>query len=155
MAMFEARVKKLKFTYSPFGADQMMIIGQATLDSIVKRIQAVKDVTDAPAKPLTEKYKQEKVAGRYVALGGMKKYDGQPYRDWTLRGRTLQSLKVKTASEERVTIGPTTDETTKIVLARNKWDHMWGISPSDMQVLYAAVRQQLQRRSVVRIDKVA
>jgi hypothetical protein len=156
MAIFEARVRKLKFTFSPFSAESMLTIGQVTLDSIVKRIQSVTDVTDSPAKPLAARYAQEKREGRYVAMGGNRKYSGAPHRDWTLRGRTLQSLKVKYASAERVTIGPTMAETAKIILARNKWDHMWGFSPKDREAMYAVMRATLlQVKRVIRITRVA
>jgi hypothetical protein len=155
MAMFEVRTRNLRLTFSPFSTESMMTIGQVTLDSIVKRIQAAVDETDSPAKALTQRYADEKKKGRYVALGGNRKYTGLPHRDWTLRGRTIQSLKVKFASQERVTIGPTIAETTKIILARNKWDHMWGISPRDREAMYAVMRATLLNVKSVRVQKVA
>lgn len=155
MAIFEARTRNLKITFSPFTTESMMFIGQSTLDSIVARIQAVKDENDSPARPLKPSYAEEKRQGRYVAMGGPKKYSGLPQRDWTLRGRTLKSLNVKFASQERVTIGPTTVEAAKIIMARNKWDHMWGISPANYEVLYAAVRASLLRVKAFRLERVA
>jgi hypothetical protein len=129
----------------------MMAIGQAVLDHIKERISSVQDVTDSRAKPLKETYAEEKRKGRHVALGGPKKYSGLPYRDWTLRGRTMQSLKVKVASEERVTIGPTSQETMMIVLARNRVDKMWGLSPSDHEALNAAVRAAFLQNKSIRV----
>jgi hypothetical protein len=155
MAIFETRITHAKLTFSPFTSESMMTIGQVALDHIRERIQSVQDITDSRAKPLKETYAEEKRKGRYVAQGGPKKYTGLPYRDWTLRGRTLQSLKVKSASENRVTIGPTLPETTMIILVRNRVDHMWGLSPSDYEALYAAIRQTLLRVKVVRLIKVA
>ena len=155
MAMFETRIVHSKLTFSPFTAESMASIGQVVLDHIKERIQSVQDVNDSKAKPLKETYAEEKRRGRYVAMGGSKKYSGMPYRDWTLRGRTLQSMKVKVASADRVTIGPTLAETTMIVLARNKWDHMWGMSPSDYEAMYAAIRHVLLQVKVVRLQRVA
>ena len=154
MAIFQARITHATLTFSPFTSETMMTIGQTVLDHIKARIQSVQDVTDSQAKPLKETYAEEKRRGRYVALGGPKKYSGLPVRDWTLRGRTMQSLKVKAASEERVTIGPTSQETTMIVLARNRKDKMWGISPSDQDALHAAIRTVLLQKPPVRIAKV-
>ncbi|HEY1898123.1 MAG TPA: hypothetical protein VGG62_17720 [Terracidiphilus sp.] len=153
MPMFQARITHTRLSFSPFASESMMIIGQVVLDHIKARIQSVKDVTDSQAKPLKESYAEQKRQGRYVVLGGPKKYSGLPVRDWTLRGRTMQSLKVKVASEERVTIGPTSQETTMIVLARNKKDKMWGLSPSDYEALYTEVRSAILRTKVIRVIK--
>jgi hypothetical protein len=155
MAFFETKIRHATLTFSPFSSESMMTIGQVVLDHIRERIQSVQDVTDSRAKPLKETYAEEKRKGRYVAMGGARKYTGLPYRDWTLRGRTLQSCKVKSASEDRVTIGPTLAETTMIILVRNRLDHMWGMSPSDYEALYAAVRQTLLRVKAVRLVKAA
>jgi hypothetical protein len=153
--MFEARIKHSKLTFSPFTSESMMTIGQVVLDSIVGRIQSVRDINDSAAKPLKPNYAEEKRKGRYVAMGGARKYSGSPVRDWTLRGRTLQSCKVKYASEDRVTIGPTMAETAKIILVRNKTDHMWGASPSNYEALYAVIRATLLRVKAVRLERVA
>jgi hypothetical protein len=151
MPLFEARITHSRLTFSPFTSEAMMTIGGVVLDHIKTRITSVQDLTDSRAKPLTDRYATEKREGRYVALGGPRKYSGLPYRDWTLRGRTMQSLKVKVASEERVTIGPTSQETTMIVLARNRKDKMWGLSPSDREALNAVVRATLLQNKMVRV----
>jgi hypothetical protein len=151
MAIFQARITHARLSFSPFTSESMMTIGQITLDHIRQRIQSVQDVTDSRAKPLKESYAEQKRLGRRVALGGPQKYTGLPYRDWTLRGRTMQSLKVKVASENRVTIGPTSQETTMIILARNRKDNMWGLSPSDYEALYAVIRQTLLQVKSVRV----
>jgi hypothetical protein len=154
VAFFETRIRHLKLTYSPFSSESMMTIGQVVLDHMVARIQSVTDNTDGAAKPLKEAYAKEKVKGRHVALGGPRIYRGLPVRDWTLRGRTLQSCKVKFASEDRVTIGPTMNETAMIILARNRTDKMWGIAPSDREALLAIIRATLLRVKAVRVEKI-
>jgi hypothetical protein len=146
-------MQHVKVTFSPFSSESMMTIGQVVLDHIRERIQSVQDVTDSRAKPLKETYAEEKRKGRYVALGGPRKYTGLPYRDWTLRGRTMQALKVKFASQDRVTIGPTSEETGKIVTVRNRVDKMWGMSPSDNEALVAVVLATLRTSAVVRVEK--
>jgi hypothetical protein len=151
MAFFETRITHSRLVFSPFTSESMVTIGQVTLDHIKERIQSVADVTDSRAKPLKETYAEEKRKGRYVALGGPTKFRGVPYRDWTLRGRTLQSLKVKVASEDRVTIGPTLPETSMIILVRNRVDHMWGLSPSDYEALWAVIRATLIQTKSVRV----
>jgi hypothetical protein len=151
MAFFQTKIVHSTLVFSPFTAETMMGIGQVVLDHMVSRIQSVHDNQDNAARPLRERYAEEKRRGRRVAMGGPKKYVGLPYRDWTLRGRTLSSCKVKTASEDRCTIGPTMGETNMIILVRNKLDHMWGLSPSDYEALYAIIRASLIQQKSVRV----
>lgn len=150
MAFFQPRLQQVKVTFSPFSTQNMLDIGQVVLDHIRDRIHSVQDVRDAPAKPLTEKYADAKRKGRYVTLGGPRKYSGLPYRDWTLRGRTLGSCRVKFASQDRATIGPTSEESGRIMTIRNKVDKMWGLSPSDAEALVAATLRTLQTHQIVR-----
>ena len=152
MPIFEARVQEIKVTFSPFSSSEMSAIGSIVLDHIKARIASVQDVTDSRAKPLKDSYAQEKVKGRSVAKS-FGKFKGHPYRDWTLRGRTMQGLKVKYASQERVTIGPTSEEIATIVTARNRIDKMWGMSPSDCDALQAAVMATLRQTPAVRVEK--
>lgn len=153
MAFFTTKITHARLTFSPFTSEAMMSVGQATLDHIKGRIRSATDVTDNRARVLKETYAEEKRRGRYVSQGGPKKYSGLPIRDWTLRGRTLQSCKVMTASENRVSIGPTLAETSMIILVRNRKDHMWGLAPSDMEAMYAAVREVLKTTPLVREEK--
>jgi hypothetical protein len=156
MPFFEARIQWVKVTVSPFAPDEMMDIAQVTLDHIRTRIQSVKDWEDNPAKPLKDNYAKQKVKGRRVARTGGQIFRGLPVRDWTLRGRTLQSLKVKYASQDRATIGPTSEEANMIIAVRNKLDHMWGLAPSDLEAMYAAIRATLMRsRTFLHIEKEA
>ena len=155
MAFFETRIRHSTLTFSPFSSESMATIGQVVLDHIRDRIQSAQDVNDSHSKPLKESYAEEKRRGRRVALGGARKYTGLPVRDWTLRGRTMVSLKVKTASEDRVTIGPTLPETAMIISVRNKVDHMWGMAPSDYQAMYAVIRATLITVKAVRWQKTA
>jgi hypothetical protein len=150
---FQVRMKTVKLSFSPFSTDSMLSIGQSTLNHIVQRIQGVQDITDSQARPLKEKYAEEKKAGRYVSLGGYQKYRGLPRRDWTLRGRTLQACKVKFASQDRVTIGPTSKEAGMIMTARNKLDHMWGMAPSDTDAMVAAAVKILREGAPVKVQK--
>ena len=105
MAGFETRVTYSKLSFSPIATEDMAAIGSIVLDQIKARIQAAVDWDDNPARPLKEIYAREKVKGRRVALTGGQLFRGKPIRDWTLRGRTMQSLKVKSVSQDRVTIG--------------------------------------------------
>lgn len=152
MPIFETRMQHVKLTFSPFSSAEMLTIGQVLLDKIRTRIKSVEDVNDSRAKPLNPRYAEQKQRGRFVALGGAKRYSGLPYRDWTLRGRTLSACKVKFASEERVTIGPTSAETGKIMMGRNAKDHMWGVSPSDAQALHSVILATLRQAPVVRVE---
>src|SRR5689334_19756790 len=97
--MFTTKLKGARFVYSPFTAETMAGIGQTLAESIRQRIQRGENANDQPAKSLNKSYAKAKLRrGR------------APIRDWTWRGKTLGSLKVKTASENRVVIGFTNDE---------------------------------------------
>jgi hypothetical protein len=150
MAFFVTKITHSRLTFSAFTSEGMMEIAQSLVDHIKYRISRdLLDATDSPAKPLNVRYARGKVQGRYVALGGGTRYKGAPVRDWMLRGRTMQSLKVKTASEELATIGPTSRETYIIIAARNKRDNMWGVSPEDLAAMNLTVRSVLTRRPPV------
>jgi hypothetical protein len=154
MPMYETRFSQIKLTLSPFAADEMATIGQVLLDHMVARIKSAQDITDSPARTLKSTYAAEKTAGRRVALSGATRYRGKDIRDWTLRGRTLSACKVKSASQERVVIGPTSEETGKIMGGRNRLDKMWGVSPSDGDALTAAVLATFRRVAPVRMEKI-
>jgi len=153
MPFFETRLQHAKVSFSPFSTESMLTIGQVVLDHIRDRIKSVQDIHDSRALPLKDKYAEEKRKGRFVALGGPKRYSGLPVRDWTLRGRTLQACKVKFASQDRATIGPTSEETGKIMTARNRVDKMWGMSPRDNEALVAVVMATLRTAAVVRVER--
>ncbi|HEY6272617.1 MAG TPA: hypothetical protein VIX19_11575 [Terriglobales bacterium] len=152
MAFFQVYTRNFKITISPFTTDQMISIAQSTLDHIKARIQATEDVTDSRVRPLKAKYAEEKRKGRHVALSGTTLYRGLPVRNWTLRGRTLQSCKVKFASQESATIGPTSEEARRIIVGRNKYDNMWGMSPSDNQALTAATAATIATVTPVKVE---
>jgi hypothetical protein len=152
MAFFTPKVTHAKLTFSPFTSENMLNIGQATLDHMRQRIRSSMDVNDSRERPLNARYAQQKAKGRFVKLGGGRTYSGAPVRDWTLRGRTLQSLKAKSASENKVTIGPILQEAYMILIVRNRRDNMWGMSPSDREAMYAAVREVLTRKKLVQVE---
>jgi len=149
MAVFRTKITRPRITLSPFSAESMSDFGTATLTSIRTRILSATNVTDSPASPLKERYAAEKVKGRRVANSGNILYKGQPVRDWRLRGWTLASLKVTSASDDRCTIGPINASAIMIIGIRNKYDHMWGVSPHDQEALYAAVRAQILQQVII------
>jgi hypothetical protein len=153
MPFFQTKIRRARVTWSPFTAEQMQGIAQAGLSHIIRRIQSATDATDSAAKPLDTKYAEQKRHGRFVALGGNRRYSGFPVRDWTLRGRTIQSMKVKAASENVATIGPISREAYIIMYSRNRLDHMWGLSPTDQEAIYGRMREELMRRSPLQVTQ--
>ena len=153
MAVFTTKITHSRLTLSPFSAESMSNIGDELLNqSIRPRILSAKTITDSPSKPLSDRYAAEKVKGRRVSNSGNILYRGSGVRDWKLRGWTVASLKVKSASDDRVVLGPINPQAAQIILFRNKYDHMWGVSPNDYQALYNAVRAQILRQvKVVRM----
>jgi hypothetical protein len=152
VAVFSTKITRPRITLSPFSAESMLGFGDTTLLSIRTRILGAKDITDSPSSPLKQRYLDEKVAGRRVSGSGNIKYKGKGVRDWKLRGWTVASLKVKSASDDRCTLGPINANATLIIGFRNKYDHMWGVSPKDYEVLYAAIKAQIMRQLVFTKD---
>lgn len=149
---FETKLVRGRVVWSPFTSEETANIAQVTLNHITARIQAVQTVEDSPAKPLNPKYAAEKAKGRRVSFGGPQIYKGLPVRDWKLRGRTLQSLKVKRASEDMATMGPISQEAYMIIKARNKLDHLWGTSPSDIEAMQNAILEALRTHVHLKIE---
>jgi hypothetical protein len=144
-AIFTTKIVHRQITLSPFSAQQMSDIGSVVLNSsIIPRIRRAETVADAPAPPLVARYAKRKIArGR------------APIRDWYWRGLTLGSLKVKSASEDRVTIGPVNGQAQTILAAQNRRARQWGVSPKDYEALNAAVRATLSQHKFVRLVKIA
>ena len=145
MPFFETKLRHARFTLSPFTSEDMSDIGETVLHSITDRIRAVTDVNDAPAKPLSPRYAKWKA-------GGTNKNPGKaPVRDWELRGKTLRSLHVKTASESRCTLGPTDAQSAMIVSVQNQRSGQWGVSPHDAESMREAVRAKLLHHRLVTV----
>ena len=147
---FQTKVVHSRVVWGPFTSEEMLGIAEATLDHIKTRIANAQTIEDNAAKPLAPKYSESKVKGRRVAQGGGRYYKGKPIRDWTLRGVTMRSLRVKRVSEDMATIGPTMELGYIIIRSRNQLDHMWGVSPSDMAALHGAIHQALESHITIR-----
>lgn len=148
-AIFETKIRHARLTFSPFSSEQMADIGNVVLESIKDRILLARNADDAPAKPLAIKYADWKSSAK-------NKYPGKSrLRDWSLRGKTLRSLKVKVASEDRATLGPTDPQSQMIVAVQNRRQRQWAVSPKNLEVLYAAVQRTLLQSRVVRLVRSA
>jgi len=88
----------------------MADIGEDVIGSIVGRISEAKDANDNSANPYPNAY------AKYKSGPKNKKQGRKPVRDWTLRGKNPLSIRVKVASEDRCTIGPTDEQSAMIIL---------------------------------------
>ena len=146
--IFSTKIRHVQLTFSPFTAEQMSDIGGVVLDSIIRRIRTATNDTDSAAPPLATRYAEYKARQR--------KYPGHAQiRDWTLRGKTLRSLKVKLATEDKVVLGPIDPQSQMIIAIQNKRSHQWGVSPRDHEVMYAAIRQSLMQARAFRVVRKA
>lgn len=150
---FEARITYSKLSFGLIASEDMAAIGGIVLDHMKARIQSARDWDDNAARPLKETYAREKEKGRHVANSGGQLFRGKKIRDWTLRTWTMRSLKVKSASQAQVTIGPISENAAKIIAVRNPLDHMWAMSPSDNEVLYEAVHDTIFEKIPIKIEK--
>jgi hypothetical protein len=147
---FTPKITRARFVLGPFSSEQMAAIGNVMVDTIKTRIQSGLNINDDPAKPLKPGRN-----GRGGYPGYKSSHGLNPIRDWTLRGRTLGSMKVKAANENRVVIGFTDDKADLIAHINNLRERTFGISPKDRIVLQAAVQATFKQARVVRTMKVA
>lgn len=133
MGIFKLKLVRSTFTLSPFTSEQMQQIGQDMLDQKMDRISRHINSQDQEAKPLAPHYARRKeTRGR------------APVRDWFFSGRLKSSLRVKFASENKVTLGNTREEVERYMSALRALDEMWSDSPNDTKVLEESVGRQLR-----------
>src|SRR5579872_4127253 len=96
---FQTKITRARFVLGPFTAEDMQTIGSVLTDTISARIRKGINVNDSPARPLKPGRNGHRGYPDYKAARGL-----QPIRDWFWTGRTMRSLKVKSASENRAVI---------------------------------------------------
>jgi hypothetical protein len=79
----------------------------------------------------------------------------QPFRDWFWTGRTMRSLKVKSASENRAVIGFVDPNADRIAHVNNIRQKQFGVSPEDRGALKAIVLATLKRARIIRVARAA
>ena len=134
----------------PFTSEDMETIGNALVDKISARIGKGLNVNDAAAKPLKPGRNGRRGYPDYKSARGL-----QPIRDWVWTGRTMRSLKVKSASENRAVIGFVDPRADRVAHANNLREKQFGISPTDRAAFNAAVLAVLRRVRVIRVKKAA
>ncbi|HXP88836.1 MAG TPA: hypothetical protein VN841_29210 [Bryobacteraceae bacterium] len=147
---FQTKIQKARFVLGPFSADQMQRIGQAVLDSIAARIARGENADDEAARPLKPGRRGHRGYPDYKSARGL-----QPIRDWKWSGRTMRSMKVLTASENRVVIGFVDARADAIAHINNLREQQFGVSPKDRNALNAAVLAELRRQPVVKFQRAA
>lgn len=141
MAKFKTVVRKARFAAPGYRPEQMIAIAQATADDIRVRIMRAQDVNDGIAPGLKAAYAKRK-----------SQRGGNPIRDWFLTGRTLRSLKVLSAAQNRAVIGFTDAVSNFRAALNNRRWRQFGISPTNRQAL---VRELKLQASPVKVVKVA
>jgi len=122
----------------------------AVCDSIAARIGKGLNVNDAPAKALKPGRNGQRGYPDYKVARGL-----APIRDWFWTGRTMRSLKLKSASENRAVIGFVDPNADRIAHVNNLRERQFGISQKDRQALNAAVLVTLGHVRLVRVARVA
>ena len=152
MHRFQTVIRRARFVYSPFTADEMQGFAQALADTIRARIQSGQNIYDLPATPLKPGRPGCRGYPDYKIARGL-----QPIRDWTWSGHTLRCLKVLRANENRAVIGfldealPGRSQTaSQIAFFNNLLERQWGVSERDRAALLAVV---LGYRPVVTLEE--
>jgi hypothetical protein len=139
MAMFQVTVQRSFRIQAPVATrNQRLLIGNAAIAIVTRRVQAATDTDDSPAKPLSSSRAIMK-RGRDMWSYAVEKQHitgRRGVRDWTYSGDMLKSLRVSIATTTRILISPSgtdskgRDNTVK--LAHNQTlCEMFGLSPSD------------------------
>jgi hypothetical protein len=147
---FTAKITRARFVLGPFTSEDMLAIGNVLRDSIAARIGRGLNVNDTPAKALKPGRNGRRGYPDYKKARGL-----QPIRDWFWTGRTMRSLKVKSASENRAVIGFVDPNADRIAHVNNLREKQFGVSLKDRQALSAASLAVLRRGRVVRSAKAA
>jgi hypothetical protein len=147
---FTAKITRARFVLGPFSSEDMLAIGNVLRDSIATRIGRSLNVNDATAKALKPGRNGRRGYPDYKKARGL-----QPIRDWFWTGRTMRSLKVKSASENRAVIGFVDPNADRIAHVNNLRERQFGVSPKDHQALNAAVLKMLQKARIVHVARAA
>jgi hypothetical protein len=147
---FTAKITRARFVLGPFSSEDMLSVANTLRDSIAGRIGKGLNVNDAPAKALKPGRNGRRGYPDYKRARGL-----QPIRDWFWTGRTMRSLKVKSASENQAVIGFVDPNSDRIAHVNNIREKQFGISPKDRSALNAAVLAALRKVSVVRVARAA
>ncbi len=147
---FQPKITRARFVLGPFTSEDMQTIGNVLRDSIASRIGKGLNVNDAETKPLKPGRNGHRGYPDYKAARGL-----QPFRDWFWTGRTMRSLKVKSASENRVVIGFIDPNADRIAHVNNLREKQFGVSPMDRKSMNAAVLVALKRTRIVRVASAA
>ena len=147
---FQAEITRARFVLGPFTAADMLAVGNVLRDSIAVRIGKGLNVNDAPAKALKPGRSGHRGYPDYKVARGL-----QPFRDWFWTGRTMRSLKVKSASENRVVIGFVDPNADRIAHVNQLRERQFGISPNDRKALRAVVLAVLRQSRVIPVVKAA
>ena len=145
MAKFQTVIRKARFVYSPYTAQETQGFAQILADAIKRRIQSGVNVYDQAASPLKPGQGGRRGYPDYKSARGL-----QTMRDWTWTGHTLRCLKVLSANQNRATIGflderfPGRSQTAaQIAIYNNRREWQFGASPRDRQVLAVEMNRPL------------
>jgi hypothetical protein len=128
----------------------MVSIGNVVRDSIAQRIGKGLNANDEPAKPLKPGRNGHRGYPDYKIAHGL-----QPLRDWFWTGRTMRSLKVKSANENRAVIGFVDPKADLVAHVNNLREKAFGISPNDRNAMTSAVLGTLRHSRVIRVARAA
>jgi hypothetical protein len=147
---FQAKITRARFVLGPFTSEDMLDIGNVVVESIKDRLHKGLNINDLPAKPLKPGRNGKRGYPDYKAARGL-----QPFRDWFWTGRTLRSLKVKSASENRCIIGFIDPHADRVAHVNNLRERAFGVSPKDRQAMVAVIKAVLRKSRVIQVRRAA
>lgn len=124
------KITRARFVISALSSGQMVRLGSIAAASIKDRLSRGENVSDAPAKPLTVGYARRKSKRAPPAL-----------RNWKFTGRTLRSMQVLSANENRARIGFSDPIANMRAVVQNRRERQFGLSETNWDAIKGELRQ--------------
>jgi hypothetical protein len=122
-----------RFMFRALHEEQMRTIGDDVAAGIKLRTAKGINANDMPAKPLNKNYARAK-----------QRRGLNPIRDLQWRGMTMRSMRVVSASDNKVAIGFDNPQASRIAAFNNKHDPAFWFSPNDEKVIQESVAIRLR-----------
>lgn len=154
--MFVTKLTRARFAYSPLSNVEMANFAESVRKVMWKRISTGINANDASAKPLKPGKNGKPGYPEWKIRWG-----GQPIRNWISprrkplgRQKIVNSLRVKTANENRAIIGFLDPNTDSVAHINNKVERMFGLSPKDRIEMMRILKSVLYTNNLVGSKKV-
>jgi hypothetical protein len=130
---FKAKITRARHTLSNLSSADMLEISNEFVLKMKQRILAAQTIDDTDAKPLTEKYKKNKI--RKTPF---------PYRNLYYSGDMLRAMRTLRVDQNKAEIFFSYGPMAQRMAYNQRKSRQWGVSPSDAKRLSQLVNAKVQ-----------